>query len=140
MGFLWDPEIWKMSQRWLWIIPKESTFEKCYGYKFLKLHNYMVLPWSPSKSFLLMAPKRPEGLIHFFASKTWILKTSDLEICLNFISTYTSTNIHLYFKSYGKTAFQRTGFDRCCKNLKYWWDNTQATHCNAFNHERGKIC
>ena len=105
---------------------------------FLKLHNYMVLPWSPSKSFLLMAPKRPEDLIHFFESKTWILKTSDLEICLNFISTYTSTNIHLYFKSYGKTAFQRTGFDRCCKNLKYWWDNTQATHCNAFNHERGE--
>ena len=105
---------------------------------FLKLHNYMVLPWSPSKSFLLMAPKRPEDLIHFFESKTWILKTSDLEICLNFISTYTSTNIHLYFKSYGKTAFQRTGFDRCCKNLKYWWDNTQATHYNALNHERGK--
>ena len=56
---------------------------------FLKLHNYMVLPWSPSKSFLLMAPKRPEGLIHFFASKTWTLKMSDLEICLYFLSTYT---------------------------------------------------
>ena len=56
---------------------------------FLKLHNYMELPWSPSKSFLLMAPKRPEGLIHFFASKTWTLKMSDLEICLYFLSTYT---------------------------------------------------
>ena len=56
---------------------------------FLNLHNYMVLPWSPSKSFLLMAPKRPEDLIHFFASKTWTLKMSDLEICLYFLSTYT---------------------------------------------------
>ena len=46
--------------------------------------------------------------------------------------------IHLYFKCFGKIAFQRTGFDRCCKKLKYWWDNTQATHYNALNHERGK--
>ena len=49
---------------------------------FLKLHNYMELPWSPSKSFLLMAPKRPDGFIHFFAE--WMVSFNGLWLVLFF--------------------------------------------------------
>ena len=66
--------------------------------------TYMVLPWSPSKSFLLMAPKRPEGLIHFFASKTWTLKMSDLDF-FNIFSVHTPV-----FQKFWKDCFSKNWF------------------------------